>query len=150
MSSLRDQALLLARAYPGGATALAHRMGKNPTTFNHELTNTGTAKLGLEDAALATALSGDLRILETWNAEHGLLVIRMPSSTDGNVGGCLERLSNVAKEFSELVSEVSGDLGDGKLSDNELSRIEREGSEVLATVHALLNAARTLHAEGKP
>ena len=49
--------------------------------------------------------------------------------------------------FSELVTEVAGDLGDNRLSDNELQRIEREAAELLAAVHQLLGAARTLNAE---
>lgn len=145
--SLRDQALFLACAYPGGATALAHRMGKNPTTFNHELKGTGTAKLGLEDAELATDLSGDLRILEAWCAQHGLVVIRVPTVAGADTSGCLMKLSQAAKEFSDLVQEISGDMDDARLSDNEMSRIERDGADVLAAVHALLNAARALNAK---
>lgn len=150
MTTLRDQAYNLARAYPGGAEALALRMKKNPTTLSHELRGQGSAKLGLEDAAAMTALSGDLRILEAWNAEHGLVVLHMPQLAQGSASGCLEKLSHTAREFSELVAEVAGDVGDGHLSDNELARIEREAAEVLAAVHALLNAARQLNAEGKP
>ena len=63
MTTLLDHAYNLARAYPGGAAALALRMRKNATTLSHELRGEGTAKLGLEDAAALTALSGDLRIL---------------------------------------------------------------------------------------
>jgi hypothetical protein len=148
MTTLRDQALNLARAYPGGAAALALRMSKNPTTLNHELVGQGTAKLGLEDTATITALSGDLRVLEAWNAEHGLIVIRMPQIPTGPVGGCLDKLSATAREFSELVTEVAADLGDNRLNDNELHRIEREGADLLAAVHQLLAAARALNAEG--
>jgi hypothetical protein len=144
--TLRDQAYNLARAYPGGAEALALRMKKNPTTLSHELRGQGTAKLGLEDAAAMTDLSGDLRILEAWNANMGLLVIRMPEPRDGPAGSCLDKLSQTAREFSELVAEVAGDLGDGKLNDNELQRIEREAADVLAAVHALLGEARSLNA----
>ena len=144
--TLRDQAYNLARAYPGGAEALALRMKKNPTTLSHELRGQGTAKLGLEDAAAMTDLSGDLRILEAWNANMGLLVILMPEPKDGPAGSCLDKLSQTAREFSELVAEVAGDLGDGKLNDNELQRIEREAADVLAAVHALLGEARSLNA----
>lgn len=147
MTTLRDQAYNLARAYEGGVEALALRMKRNPTTLGHELRGQGSAKLGLEDAAALTAFSGDLRILEAWNAEHGLIVIRMPDVPDGPVGGCLDKLSSTAREFSELVTEVAADMGDNRLSDNELQRIEREGAELLAAVHQLLGAARTLNAE---
>jgi hypothetical protein len=149
MTTLRDQANSLARAYPGGAEALALRMRKNPTTLSHELRGQGSAKLGLEDAAALTALSGDLRILEAWNAEHGLVVIRMPHLDGMPAGECLTTLSQTAREFSELVTEVSADLADGRLSDNELHRIEREAADLLAATHKLLSAARALNAKGE-
>jgi hypothetical protein len=145
MTTLVDHAFQLARAYPGGAGALALRMSKNATTLNHELVGRGSAKLGLEDAAAMTALSGDLRVLEAWNAEHNLLVIRMPLLPDGVATDCLDKLSRTAMEFSEMVQEVAQDLGDGRISDNELKRIEKEGAELLASVHQLLNAARQLN-----
>lgn len=147
MTTLRDQAYNLARAYEGGIEALALRMKRNPTTLGHELRGQGTAKLGLEDAAALTAFSKDLRILEAWNAEHGLVVIRMPDVPSGPVGGCLDKLSATAKEFSELVTEVASDMSDGRISDNELQRIEREASELLASVHTLLGSARALNAQ---
>ena len=147
MTTLRDHAYQLARAYPGGIEALAHRMGRNPTTLGHELRGQGSAKLGLEDAATMADFSQDLRVLEAWNAQHGLVVIRMPHLPAGPVGGCLDKLSTTAREFSELVTEVAADMGDNRLSDNELHRIEREGAELLAAVHQLLAAARTLNAE---
>jgi hypothetical protein len=146
MTTLLDHAYNLARAYPGGAAALALRMRKNPTTLSHELRGEGSAKLGLEDAAALTALSGDLRILEAWNAEHGLVVIRMPHLENREAGECLKKLSETAKEFSELVTEVAGDLSDGRVNDNELRDIEREAAELLAATHALLAAARALNA----
>ena len=146
MTTLRDHAFNLARAYPGGAEALALRMKKNPTTLSHELRGQGSAKLGLEDAAALTALSGDLRILEAWNADHGLVVIRMPQLENMPTGECMEKLSTTAREFSDLVAEVAGDLGDGRISDTELARIEREAADVLAATHALLAAARALNA----
>jgi len=146
MTTLRDHAYALARAYPGGAAALALRMDKNATSLSHELLGQGSAKLGLEDAAALTALSGDLRILEAWNAEHGLLVIRMPMVMGDGTGGCLDKLSTAAKEFSDFVSEVASDMSDSRLSDNELGRIEREGAELLAAVHSLLKTARQINA----
>jgi hypothetical protein len=147
MTTLRDHAYNLARAYPGGAKALALRMEMNPTTLSHELRGQGSAKLGLEDAAALTALSGDLRILEAWNAEHGLVVIRVPHLDSKPAGECMDKLSNTAKEFSELVTEVARDLGDGRLSDNEMADIERQAADLLAATHALLAAARALNAK---
>ena len=47
-------------------------------------------------------------------------------------------LAEAAKEFSDLLTTVSGDLADGDVSDNDLARAQREGGELVAKVQALL------------
>lgn len=55
-----DAAYNLVRDYPGGASSLAPRLDKNPSVLSHEVTATGSAKLGLLTAIKITELSGDL------------------------------------------------------------------------------------------
>lgn len=150
MTTLRDHAYNLAQAYPGGAAALALRMGRNATTLQHELRGTGTAKLGLEDAAALTAFACDRRILAAWAAEEGQLLLPMPVISDVDASQCMRRLSATAQEFADLVAVATADLSDNQVSDNELARIEREASELYAAIHGLLKAVRDLHAASKP
>lgn len=149
MTTYRDHAYNIARSYPGGAAALALRMGKNATSLQHELLGTGTAKLGLDDAVALSALAGDLRILQAWAGDAGQMLVPLPGLPDGPVSDCLLLLGNTAKEFSELVAESAKDLADGKINDNELAGIEREASEMFAAVHAFLRAAREANLQGK-
>jgi len=147
--SLLDSAYDLVHDYPGGAPALGARMKKNATTLSHEVKGEGTAKLGLMDAKKMSDLSGDLRILQAWAVDAGQLLIPLPCVDDPG-DQCLAQLSRSAKEFSDLVAEVSTDLADGTISDNELARIEREAGELIANVHALMGAVRQRNQACKP
>ena len=151
MSHLCDHAYQLARAYPGGITALAGRIGKNPTTLTHELSGQGSAKLGLEDAASLTAMSGDLRILEAWAAEHALVLLPMPEQPDTppQAQDSAFRLAHLAKEFGAMVQEVAGGLEDARITDNELKSITNQSVELIASIHAVLASMRAVNAAGK-
>ncbi|MFN7881804.1 MAG: phage regulatory CII family protein [bacterium] len=147
--SLLDAAYDVVHEYPGGAAAMAARLNKSPTTLCHELTRTGTAKLGLLDAKKISDFTGDLRILQAWAVEAGQMLVPLPS-LDAGSDECLARLSGAAKEFSDLVAEVSTSVADGRVSDNELGCIQREAAELFARVHSLLLAVEQRNHAGKP
>lgn len=140
----------LVHDYEPGADVLALRMQKNYTTLLHEVKATGTAKLGLLDAVKMTGLTHDLRILQAWASEEGQMLVPLPTLEEQAGDDCLQRLASAAKEFGEFMSEVSLTLADGKVSDNELGRIEHEVGEMFATVHATLEALRQRNLAGKP
>lgn len=147
--SILDAAYHVVHDYPGGSPSLAPRLNKSPTTLSHEVTATGTAKLGLLDAVKLTGFSGDLRILQAWALHAGQMLLPLPS-VDGTSDECLNHVSSSAKEFAELVSEAALSLSDGHISDNEMDRIEREAGELFAAVHGLLKSMRERNQAGKP
>lgn len=147
--SLLDEAYHLVHDHPGGAAALAARLKKSHGTLCHELTATGSAKLGLMDAKKLSDFTGDLRILQAWAVEAGQMLVPLPTG-GSDADECLARLSGAAKEFSDLVAEVSLTMSDGKVSDNELERVRREASELFARVHSLLGALEQRNHDGKP
>lgn len=148
--SLRDAAFNTVHDYPGGSVSLAPRLGKSPTSLSHELTGTGTAKLGLLDAEKIILLTGDLRILEAMATDCGQMLVPLPAATILMDDDCMLRLADTAREFGELCKEVGGDLADGKISDNELKRFEKERSELIASLHALSESLARRNAESKP
>lgn len=147
---LRDVAFNVVHDSPGGAVSLAPRLGKSHTSLAHELNGTGIAKLGLLDAEKITLLTGDLRILAAFAANCGQMLLPLPEAMVLSQDDCMLRLADTAREFGELCKEVGGDLSDGKISDNELGRINREGGELIASLHALLESLARRHADGKP
>ena len=60
------------------------------------------------------------------------------------------RLAEACREFGEFVSEISGDLADGRVTQTELRRIEREAGELIGVVHVLLAHAGALAEQGRP
>ncbi len=147
--SILDAAYHVVHDYPGGAPSLAPRLNKSPTTLCHEVTATGTAKLGLLDAVKLTGFSCDLRILQAWAMQAGQMLLPLPS--DGKQSDeCLAHVSSSAKEFSELIAAAADSLVDGQVSDNEMDRIEREAGELFAAVHGLIKSMRERNQLGKP
>jgi hypothetical protein len=148
---LRDVAANVVHDYPGGAPSLAPRVGKNATTLAHELNGTGTAKLGLLDAEKITLRTGDLRILEAFALNCGQLLVPLPPDCDvHSLDDCMARLAATAREFGDLCTEVSTDLADGGISDNELARIDVEIGQLMASLRPLREALARRNAEGKP
>lgn len=135
--NLLDAAYNLVADYPGGAHSLAPRIGKGVSTLSHELTATGTAKLGLLDAEKMTELADDNRILSAWATARGQMLLPLPKIAAQLDDDCMIRLAGSAKEFGEVCSEVASDLADGTITDNELARIDRETGELIASLQSL-------------
>lgn len=138
MPSVIDAAYQLVRAYPGGSASLAPRLGKSSTTLSHEVTKTGSAKFGLEDAVAATVLSNDLRILNAFAAEAGCMVLRLPSIDEVGDDSTMRDVAALAREFGDLVSEVTGAAADGQIALNELHKVQREWARMVAAGQQLL------------
>lgn len=138
MSTL-DAAFNVVHDYPGGANSLAPRLrsGMSGTYLDALVKQTGTAKLGLMEAEKITILSGDLRILASFANNCGQMIVPMPHFVELASDDCFEKLADVAKEFGTLCREVGADLDDGKISDNELARIDKECGLMVSSVHAL-------------
>ena len=148
--NLLDAAYHVVHDYPGGAQSLAPRMGKSASTLSHEVTATGTAKLGLLDAAKITDLTGDLRLLTAFAANAGQMLVPLPGAGALVSDDCMRGLAHSAVEFGELCQEVAGSLADGSISDNELGRIDAGCGELFAAIYAMRQALAARNAAGKP
>lgn len=142
MSSVTHAAQNVADDYEGGASALARAIDKKEFTFLHELSGTGSAKLGLETAVKMTRRTRDLRILHAFAREFGQQCTPLPESFEFGDDECMQALGAVVRESADVCQEMCKDLGtDGDINDNELERILREGGELIAAVHKLMTAA---------
>lgn len=120
-----DAAYNVVRDYPGGADSLGPRAGKAGVTLSHEVTRTGTAKLGLETAVDITLLSRDYRILEAYAAACGRYTLPLPEVLQGGGATVLARLGDMLREQSDVVREVTSAAGDGDYSPNERNASSR-------------------------
>lgn len=147
---LLDAAYHTVHDYPGGAPSLAPRMGKSPHTLNHEVTGSGSAKLGLADAAKLCTMTGDYRVLHAFAESCGHLCVPLPDLEQQVSGDVLTHLAASSQEFAELCAEVCRGAADGRISDNELEAIERERAELLAQLARLGESIRQLNLSSKP
>lgn len=147
---IRDAAYHTVHDYPGGASALALRLGKSCTTLNHEVKPPAgsSAKLGLLDAVKIMEMSGDHRVMHAIAARLGQMVIPLPQLDADSPGA--NHLADVAREFAEVMQEVALGAADGRISDNERARIERSWGELLVAGQRMLAHFASLNAAGKP
>jgi hypothetical protein len=145
--NLLDAARNLARNYPGRLAAMAHRLGKQPDTLRHETSGAPMYKLGIEDAQEMTLFAQEvnqpdaLAILNAFAANCGCMVLPMPKVLNLSGAECMRGLSETSREFAELCSAVASSMQDGKISDNELKKIEHETGQLMAALQGLNAAA---------
>lgn len=134
----------------GGAAGLARRCGENPNHFSASLSQTGTAKLGLQTAVKMTVLSGDLRILQAYADACGQMVVPLPEALDIGTDDCIQRLGDAAAEFGKVAAETCSALADGKVSANELARFRRLRGSLANALIQLDVALAAKHEAGLP
>lgn len=146
-----DAAFNVAEDFKGGARALAVAIAKNPTSFSHEVSGSGGAKLGLLTAVKMTKRTGDTRILTAFAAECGFLLLPLPEVVDMDNDDCARALSALSREFATLCGEACATLADGTVSDNEMHRLEREAGELTQRLQSVLATFRARNlASGPP
>jgi len=156
--NVQDAAYHTVHDYPGGAEALGPRVGKRGTSLSAEVQIrspreaandlSSRPKFGLLDAVKVMHLSGDHRIFFALASELGYLAVPLPDST-APAESCARSVAAVAEEFASLMHEVAIDIADGRISDNELVRVERCWGKLIATGQHLLKALADINAQGK-
>ena len=149
-----DAARRLATRYPGGAEALAVRMGKSPETLRKELAGAPGFKWGtaceddLMSLCQAAGVADPLAPIRASAVSHGARVIELPSM--GAAGTSYRFLAETAREFSEFVASVADAEADGAVSGNEMRRVDRELGELIGMAEACASHLRAIHEAGKP
>lgn len=161
-----DAALHLARRFPNGIEGVAPLLPstdpnkppgstKSASTLRHELTASGTAKLGLEDAELITMRAIQMRvpdplaILNAFAGSCGAMVLQLPDSHDGD-DITISGLASMAKEVADFMSSVAAAAADNKVNDNELAQVDKELGELIACAQSLRTRLAVLHEKSKP
>ncbi len=143
-----DAAYNVVHDYPGGSIALAPRIDKSSTTLSHELTQTGSSKLGLMTALKITQLTGDMRILNAFASNCKCMVIQLPD--EGMEVNSYQQLANLAREFSEFVQSVSESVSDGSVTDNELDRVRQELGQLVVAAQKIDSHLASINLNSKP
>lgn len=140
--NIQDAAHRIGHEYPGGAVALAHRMGIGPVVFNSKLNpNTITHHLSLAEAQRMQLLTGRTDILEAMADELGYVVVKIPDCAhDVDIAKATRK---AVVEFGEWMDQIDRSLDDGAVTSNELKAIEKELVEMMAQAQKLTAALAT-------
>jgi len=107
-------------------------------------------KIHLENLPILIHETGDFAILNEMEALFGRVAFAMPQPR-ADLNKVVDEQCRAIKEFSEYLSEVAQAVADGHVSLAELAAVEKECSETMAQLAALLETVRSMQwGQNKP
>lgn len=134
--NITDAAYNTVHDYPGGASALAARMGiKSPAVLNSKVNpNTETHHLTLAEASKLMALTGDFRILQALSAEHEKVAIDLPEIPECRDMSLTDKVLCIGMKGGDVMSLFREIMADGRITEGEV----RDMSKVIYQMHVAL------------
>jgi len=135
----------VARDYPGGIVALAHRMGKNSAVLRQKLSpDVKNHFTYFEEASeimekcQGANVPDALAPLYAMNWRHGLIAFPMPEVSNIADEELTQSVCKVMSELGDVAKEIGVSLSnDGKITEDELEKIEKQIQEALAATAEL-------------
>lgn len=119
--NIMDAAYNTVHDYPGGAAALAPRIGmKSQAVLNSKVNpNTDTHHLTLLEASKLMAMTGDYQILQSLNAEHGKIAIDLPEIPECRDIALTDIVLNIGMGGGDVCSVFKEMMADGRITAGE-------------------------------
>ena len=135
--NIADAAYTAVHDYPGGALALAPRLGMSGSILSNKVNpNINTHHLTLAEALRITTLTGDMRILHAMCSELHHMAIPLPTVGDEDV---MTAMTSTIAEFGDYLKAASDALADGKVTKLELRKIGKEMGDLMAQAGKLMH-----------
>lgn len=136
MLSVRDAAFHVVHSYPGGAAALATRMGLSYGVLCHKVKPNYESRhhMTLEESVKVQQLTGDHRILYAMARELDHVAIRVDSIEGDAVHA---DITKTVKEFADYLQSVTVAVSDDKVTDNELRDVDQQLGELINQANRL-------------
>ena len=134
--NITDAAYNTVHDYPGGASAIAPRLGiKSPAVLNSKVNpNTDTHHLTLAEASKIMAITGDFRILQSLNAEHGKVSIDLPVIPECRDIALTDLVLSIGMGGGDVCAVFKEMMADGRITQGEAMDM----SKVIHQLHMLL------------
>lgn len=131
---IQDAAYHTVHGYPGGADALAVRMGMSANTLKHKVNpHNTTHHLSLREAVTMQELSGHHAILHSMADALGYVSTRATPGDDS--APPLDVLAKLHAEIADLHMALAEALSDaGSVSINQMRRIDYHAQESIAAI----------------
>ena len=127
--------------FAGSVAAVAAAIGVNATTLQKKIKpECDSHHANLDDLENIIHVTQDVRILESVCALYGCGYFRLPDVRTG--AAMFERSANLAREFGELMGDVSESLRDGKVSRSEVAKLDKSLMELVAAAKGLIEEAK--------
>ena len=134
--NIDDAIHLLTSNHPGGAEALALRMGQDPVQFRSKANpQIDRAYFRPRELVQMQQLAGRYDILFAMADELGHVVFPKLEFADGDVVAVIQKLT---QEFSDVLKETTVAMADGRLSDNERKRLQHELTELMSVAGTVI------------
>ena len=136
-----DSAYHTVHDYPGGATALAPRLGiKSPAVLNSKVNpNTDTHHITLVEAIKIMAITNDYRILQSMNAHLGKVAIDLPQIPECRDTALTDLVLSFGMQGGDVYTLFKTMMADGRITRGEavdLSKVIHKLHEILAELNA--------------
>lgn len=139
--------------FPGGAEALAPRVGRgaqvlrNKVSQSHDAATRRSHEPTLADVSAITRVTGDLRVLDALAAEVGAVVLRLPTIDALGDSALLDMVLTANDEYGQACAALRDALADGEVDRLEFDRLERETLESVRAQLELLDRVRGMLVE---
>ncbi|OAL84336.1 hypothetical protein AY605_06625 [Acinetobacter sp. SFD] len=134
--NILDAAYNTVHNYPGGAAALAPRIGiKSQAVLNSKVNpNTDTHHLTLAEASKLMAMTGDYQILQSLNSEHGKISIDLPEIPECRDMVLTDKVLCIGMKGGDVMSLFREIMADGRITQGEV----QDMSKVIHQMHVAL------------
>lgn len=149
MSAVADAAYNTVHDYPGGAEALAPRMGKSAKVLDSKVSrNVSTHHLTLHEAVQIMGLTGDHRMLRAICRHLGYLdpirAVVYEGIADEQL---LELVAAVHSETGDVSRSLVAALADGRVTQREFESFDEQTIEAMTALAELRDRLRGMVAE---
>lgn len=149
MSAVADAAYNTVHDYPGGAEALAPRMGKSAKVLDSKVSrNVSTHHLTLHEAVQITGLTGDHRMLRAICRHLGYLdpirAVVYEGIADEQL---LELVAAVHSETGDVSRSLVAALADGRVTQREFESFDEQTIEAMTALAELRDRLRGMVVE---
>lgn len=122
--------------YPGGSESLGPRVDISAAVLRNKVNpNNSTHHLTLAEAVRIADLTADYRMLKAWANEAGFLLVKAPDAcTTESDMSVLEQTTGFMVACGAFGKEIYDSLADGKLTKDELMKVNEAGRGVMTSV----------------
>lgn len=142
---IADALFNLVHDHPGGAPALAPRMGLAASTLlSMANPNVSSHEWPLKRFVQAMVFAKDVRPLEALCAEFGGVFVPIAQFGDAPPARVLKQAQRVAKEFGDVPVKLAEILKDGRVKPRELAELRREVYEMQQAAAGLVKVVERI------